>query len=96
MCSPLSHSLEGSYEKSECSVLLDVARPSGQEPGVLCAVPGGSAAPGLFPRRVGVPVLMIVSTYIKKEFQRDASWQGVGFRCGFLVIISLGCLIQTE
>lgn len=36
---------------------------------VLCLV----AWQGLFPRSVGVSLLMMVSTYIKKEFQRDAS-----------------------
>lgn len=50
-----------------------MAKPSGQGPCVLCAVPGSSADPGLCPRPVGVSVLVIVSTYLKKEFQRNVS-----------------------
>ena len=71
MCGTLSHSLKGLREKSGCSLLSGVARPSGQGPCVLGAVPGSSAGPVLCPRPVGVSVLMTVSVYLKKEFRRN-------------------------
>lgn len=84
MCSTLSHSLEGWYEKSECSVLLDVVKAFRAETwwcSLCCA--WWLAGPDLFPRPVGISVLMMVSTYIKKGIPK-----GCFLRSGFQVWFS--------
>lgn len=84
-CVVLSHSLEGLYEKSQCSVLLDVGKAfrTETEPDGLCAVSGGSAGPGLFPTPVGASVLVMGSIYIKKEFPKGYFLVKSGFQVWF-------------